>query len=160
MQLDCPVNRDQIFYCFPGLKADPNFKVTSSVDSNYNCIAWASLRSDVWFEAAPGVPFICDGVSYDWPFGAINDPSIDGLIDLFVKQGYEQCDGWEQEKNFRKVALYWDGILNYTHAARQLRDGFWTSKLGTSFDIQHGNPFYIEGPLYGKVHSFMRKSNV
>jgi hypothetical protein len=40
------------------------------------------------------------------------------------------------EPGFLKVALYGTG-LTYTHAARQLADGKWTSKLGKGEDIEH-----------------------
>ena len=45
-----------------------------------------------------------------------------------------------------------------THAARQLSSGFWTSKLGEAYDIQHGTPQSIEGGIYGCVYCYMKKA--
>jgi hypothetical protein len=44
-----------------------------------------------------------------------------------------------------------------THAARQLSNGCWTSKLGKLNDIQHGTPESIEGTEYGIVYCFMKR---
>lgn len=62
----------------------------------------------------------------------------------------------EDENGYTKIALYAiDGEI--THAARQLDNGLWTSKLGPLNDIQHGNPEVIEGGFYGKVAVYMKK---
>ena len=43
-----------------------------------------------------------------------------------------------------------------THAARQLPDGSWTSKLGQNIDVQH-TIFSIQDGDYGSVAVFMRR---
>ena len=55
----------------------------------------------------------------------------------------------------KKIAIYQSGGLP-THAARQLPDGQWTSKLGRNIDISHTLPG-LEGPEYGQVAVFMRR---
>jgi len=47
--------------------------------------------------------------------------------------------------------------MMYTHAARQLPDGKWTSKLGQLEDITHGTTDVIEGGDYGEVVQFMKR---
>ncbi|MCG8587287.1 MAG: hypothetical protein MI757_21490 [Pirellulales bacterium] len=45
----------------------------------------------------------------------------------------------------------------YTHAARQLPDGRWTSKLGKAEDIEHDSANDVAGGLYGEVVEFMKR---
>ena len=59
------------------------------------------------------------------------------------------------EPGFEKVALHGD-IFFYSHAARQLPDGKWTSKLGKDQDIEHDTPFDVAGGLYGEVVQIMK----
>src|ERR1700685_3822369 len=40
---------------------------------------------------------------------------------------------------------------NWTHAVRQLLDGWWTSKLGQGADIIHRSPQALAGKAYGQV---------
>lgn len=61
---------------------------------------------------------------------------MDCLIDAFKTKGYELFNSWEHEDGKQKVALYVkEGTRHWTHAARELRSGFWTSKLGQGNDI-------------------------
>ena len=60
------------------------------------------------------------------------------------------------EAGYVKVALYAkDG--KWTHAARQLESGRWTSKLGIYEDIEHAAPQDLCGDLYGQIHNVMRR---
>jgi hypothetical protein len=56
-----------------------------------------------------------------------------------------------------KIAIYvkQDGYT-VTHAARQRKNGLWTSKLGRSVDIQHTTPESIESDVYGTVAVYMK----
>ncbi|MFM7428637.1 MAG: hypothetical protein ACKO1F_01925 [Flammeovirgaceae bacterium] len=57
-----------------------------------------------------------------------------------------------------KVALYGkDG--KWTHAARQLVSGKWTSKMGSCEDIEHLTPLVLEGEGYGYVFQVMKRPN-
>lgn len=47
--------------------------------------------------------------------------------------------------------------MMYTHAARQLPNGLWTSKLGQLEDITHATPQVIAGSDYGEVMQFMKR---
>ena len=139
---------------FPKLLADPAFKRTSKETPEYNCISWAMVCSDRWTQCPAGTR-VYDGVSW-WPPEALNGSDISCLIDAFKKMGHEVCPTCDLEDGYRKVALYCDADGHWTHAARLLHTGYWTSKLGAWIDIQHGDPYSIEGPAYGRVYCFMR----
>jgi len=75
---------------------------------------------------------------------------------MFESLGYVPCEGSQLEPGFEKVALYAAGMF-YTHAARQLPNGLWTSKLGKAEDIEHDAPDDLAGGLYGEVVQIMRR---
>ena len=98
-----------------------------------------------------------DGIVYWWPEGVENSPYIDAYMNAFRLKGYEACENWQHEDAYEKIALYIDGEHKCTHAAREKRNGKWTSKLGQANDISHNNPYSIEGIYYGKVACFMKR---
>ena len=147
MSLNTEENRKRIITLFPGLATDNQFVVTSPIDKKYNCIAYAANKTDKWWW-----PAIEDGVY--WPLDN-HDMLFPNLILAFETIGYRVCETWEFEEKYKKIALYIDEDGEFTHAARQMRSGVWTSKLGEVFDIFHGNPYTIEGDAYGKVGAFM-----
>ncbi len=147
---------EKLKQAFPGLETDKDFKLTSDPDPNYNCIAWAYQKDGQWMQP-PGGQVWFDGVTF-WPEGTTKTMHISSLVGAFQTKGYETCTSEAVEKGFMKVALYWDeNSQKWTHAARQHRDGTWTSKLGCANDIQHGTPHTIEGKLYGKVFCVMKR---
>ena len=147
---------------FPGLATDPKFKITSPVDYNYNCLAWAyQMFNDRWmwppiddngelFQPVDGYPW--------WPENVGVGLDIQFLVEAFAKKGFEMCDKWEHEEGFVKVALYYDPTnMKMTHAARESRQfKCWMSKMGQHHDIHHSSPYTIEGKWYGKVYCIMR----
>ena len=75
-----------------------------------------------------------------------NESLIDSVVELFLAAGYELCGDGSLEDRYEKIAIYAkDG--EPTHAARQLGDGRWTSKLGKYEDIEHDSldALYGEG---------------
>jgi len=130
---------------FPGL-TDDNHRVSSPRDFRYNCIAWSAGDTTHWWQ--PGVY---------WPVAATRDDhGIGALEEAFRSLGYEDCPDDRLEPGFEKVALYGSGFM-YTHAARQLPSGKWTSKLGKAEDIEHHTPDDVSGGVYGEVVQFMRR---
>lgn len=127
---------------FPRLDAS-NHRDTSPPDRRYNCVAWAAEDNQHWWE--PGAYW----TPADWPS---DDHGIGALERAFLTLGYEDC-GLDSslEPGFLKVALYATGSFLYTHAARQLPTGKWTSKLGRGVDIEHDTPDVVAGGLYGEV---------
>ena len=84
---------------------------------------------------------------------------VERFVDAFRLKGYEKCSTPDFEEGYRKIALYiTPGTTKCTHVARQLSSGFWTSKLGEAYDIQHGTPQSIEGGIYGCVYCYMKKA--
>ena len=119
--------------------------VTSAVTDQYNCIAWAIGDTYHWWTYLPG---------YRW--GTRRGPEVEALLELFAGMGFEVCESSNLEDGYEKVAIFAkDG--EWSHAARQLPDGMWTSKLGVYQDITHPTLEVLCGGLYGKVHSIMRK---
>lgn len=146
----------QIIEEFPGLAHDPDFKITSPIDTNYNCIAWAVHYNNRWMWPGGVGTKICDGFQF-WPDGIEDSVDVAAFIKAFAQLGYELCESADFEKGYRKIALYvTPNTTECTHAARQLSNGKWTSKLGKSHDIQHGSPYSLEGNWYGKVYCIMK----
>lgn len=54
------------------------------------------------------------------------------------------------------MAIYGD-VYKYTHAARQLSNGLWTSKIGQLDDIEYKTPDDLTGSDYGRVIKVMRR---
>ena len=131
---------------FPRL-TDGNHRVTSPSNSDYNCVAWAADDTMNWWQ--PGV---------FWPIQAgLEDFGIATLQAALVFLGYVPCPDGSEETGFEKVALYATGVF-YTHAARQLPNGNWTSKLGREEDIEHDAPEDVGGGIYGEPTVFMKRA--
>jgi hypothetical protein len=129
---------------FPNL-ATTEFQITSPPDRQYNCIAWAAGdTSQNWWP----------GRSY-WPPGIPAEETVDAFILAFQTLGYTPCADGGLEEEYEKVALY--ALAGAPkHAARQLPNGKWSSKLGAAVDVEH----VLEGvcgDLYGTVVQFMKR---
>jgi hypothetical protein len=130
---------------FPRLSAT-NHRATSPATPEYNCVAWAAGDTQHWWQ--PGVY---------WPLPvAMDDFGIEGLVRAFQQLGFEECSLAIPETGWEKVALYGSKAM-YTHAARQLSSGRWTSKLGRDIDIEHDSADDVAGGVYGEVLRLMRR---
>lgn len=69
----------------------------------------------------------------------MNAFDLDTLQQAFAALDYEICPDGGLETDFEKVVLYGTALF-YTHVARQLPNGKWTSKLGRAEDIEHDTP--------------------
>jgi hypothetical protein len=78
---------------------------------------------------------------------------------MMQSQGFAVCEAGDAETGFEKVALYATSTF-YTHAARQLPGGKWTSKLGRAEDIEHDSADDLAGGVYGSVVLFMKRKVV
>jgi len=99
------------------------------------------------------------GIGY-WPKNVPRKPVLDAFFKAFSSQGYEPCGDGTLEPGFEKVALYGissNGQVIPTHAARQLQNGKWTSKIGNCEDIQHDAVGDLDGPIYGATAAYMRR---
>lgn len=129
---------------------------TSPETTAYNCIAWAAGDIRRWWWPDP---FFL----YYWPPGIPRQETTDAFIALYESLGYEVCQNSDYEDGYEKIALYVSGLGKPTHAARQLPNGSWTSKLGRSFDVEHDLPEEVarlgSNPLfhYGIVAVVLRR---
>lgn len=133
---------------FPNTNQEP-FVQTSHVDVNYNCIAWAASDNTRWYEPDPFG-------NYYWPDGVSREYTIEAYINLYESLGYSRCDTGEFEDGYTKVAVFASGSWP-THAARQLQNGNWTSKLGKNIDVEH-SIYGIQDGLYGQVVQFLKRA--
>jgi hypothetical protein len=125
-------------HSFPNLLPG-SYQVTSPPSLDYNRIAWAAGDDQRWWWP--------DDDSH-WP-GDRRDRSASAFCQSYGTLGYVPTDNSSLEPGLEKIALYADRG-RVTHAARQLANGRWTSKLGMDVDIEHDLPG-LEGPVYGKV---------
>lgn len=135
--------------CFPHL-VGTNYQVTSPETPNYNCIAWAARDELHWWQPDPFY-------QYFWPEGVARSYELAAYLEAFSRLGYEPCGNADLEDGFEKVAVYRGRDGFPSHMARQLLDGRWTSKLGTSFDIVHSGVGDVEGKDYGQVWCVLRR---
>lgn len=113
----------------------------------YNCVAYAAGDTSQ--------PWSDEPEDY-WPPEVARNPSITGLENLFRWLGFKKCRGSRLEADYHKVALYASKGL-WTHAALQMPNGRWRSKLGNGVLIEHRTPLSLTGDLYGNVYLYMRK---
>lgn len=135
---------------FPNLRTSP-YEVTSAQTPVYNCIAWAAGDESQWWWPASG-----RRKRGYWPEGVPREPTVAAFQLAYGTLGYEPCADDSLEEGYEKIAIYVgpDGLV--THAARQVSDGQWTSKLGELNDIRH-SLIGLEGKHYGNVEYFMRR---
>ena len=140
-------NQSQLFEAFPNLNSSNCF-ITSPRNEHYNCIAWAAKSTSEWWWPAKGC---------FWPSSVPRQNTVAAYISVFATLGYEKCQNGDLEKDYEKVAIFvQDGTPK--HMARQLENGWWTSKLGALEDIVHRTVGDVSGSLYGIPVQFMRRA--
>lgn len=146
-------NAQELFQ-HPNLVKD-GYRVTSPRDKRYNCAAWAAgdEHTEKWWE--PQEPLNKRG--YFWPEGITPSLQLDSYVQVFKTFGFSECDNGDLEEGFEKIAIYEDAEGDFSHAARQLQTGKWTSKLGPNEDIEHATPYGISGGLYGVFAKFLKR---
>ncbi len=128
-----------------------NHEVTSPRDAGYNCIAHAIGSTETWW-APGGYP------GSDWPAEIDQSDSVEAWRQFFALHGFEPCDSADPEQRVEKVAVY-AAAGEGTHAARQLPNGRWSSKLGALQDIEH-DLSALEDSRYGSVALVMSRPTV
>lgn len=130
------------------------WRETSKPTPDYNCIAWVLKVTDRWL----------------WPWGDWEGPrpkpdvvTAEEFIAVFELFGFERCATEIFEAGYEKIALYVRSG-EPEHAARQLPDGRWTSKLGAGIDIVHDalSDFPTKAPYgpctaYGGAEYFVKR---
>jgi len=136
---------------FPNLKKT-HYKITSPETVEYNCIAWAAGEMDCWWWP--------DSMETKfWPIEVKREDTLESFVKAFETLSYSVCKSPAYENGFEKIAIYSDNNGKPTHAARQLNSGFWTSKLGSSFDIEHGFEGVSDSDAYGEISVIMKRPN-
>ena len=139
---------NEIEASFPKLRRS-TYRVTSPRTREYNCIAWAATDVSRWWwpddDPSDDVPY--------WPPGVAREETLPAFRAAFASLGYVPC---ATEEGFEKVALFTDAARVPTHAARQLANEHWTSKLGFLEDIEH-KLHDLEGATYGVVTQILRR---
>jgi hypothetical protein len=125
------------------------FCATSPPTWSYNCIAWACGDNSKWYWPDSSE------ISY-WPDEVPRQVTIEAFIKLFERLDYFLAQNGEMEIGFEKIAIFVDEDSKPTHAARQLDNGLWTSKLGPNHDISH-SIFSMSNGVYGNVSVFMKR---
>ncbi len=142
---------------FPRLKYDKKFKVTSNINYNYNCIAWAMRLGDRWVD-----PALTAGHWWPLPITPMSGHYLE-LVKAFEAVKFSKCNNSNKEFWYDKVALYVHPHTGYwTHAARVLSPDEYHSKLGDGWDIHHGSGNVMHNPLnmkstYGKEFQIMKR---
>lgn len=137
---------DRVLSVFPNLDRQ-KLQITSPETNKYNCIAWAAGDIERWWWP--------DAFGYGyWPISKRVE-SLLGFQLAFQSLGFQDCSDAELEGQFEKIALFCKGT-DPLHAARQLKNGLWTSKLGNGFDVSHDLEG-LQGKSYGNVACIMRR---
>lgn len=136
---------EKIISWFPDLSHN-YFRVTSPCDGDYNCIAWAAGENDRWWW--PQTAY--------WPDNVPEEITLAAFISAYQTLGYELCDNDRLDPGFNKVAIYLFDNGRPSHAARQLANGNWTSKLGNGWDIEHTLEGLV-GQEYGHVRQILKR---
>jgi hypothetical protein len=140
----------QLAELFPSLLAN-DYPTTSDPTDKYNCIAWAAGSNTAWWEPADA------GCGYYWPTDIPQDYDAECTAILFEKLGFVRCGlDATPEDGYEKVAIYADNG-EAMHAARQRKNGRWTSKLGKHQDIEHSAPDSLVGIEYGQVYLVLKR---
>jgi hypothetical protein len=132
---------------FPGLRGQA-YQIKSPRDLKYNCIAFAAGDIHNWWW-----PDLAEEDT--WPAGVARAETVEAFRDAFATLGYVVCDDDRLESGYEKVALF--ALAGAPkHAARQLLNGRWTSKLGPREDIEHAL-HDLTGMVYGSVVLLMKR---
>lgn len=131
---------------FPNLV---DYDITSEPTPDYNCIAWAAGETErVWW------PHRDSNDGY-WPEGVPRSTSLKAFEAAYATLGYVRCDAPILEDGVEKVAIF-ASAGKCTHAALQLPNGRWTSKMGADHDIEH-ELTQMSGGFYGNIVRYMKR---
>jgi hypothetical protein len=151
MTIDYPPSyKRELENVFPGL-ANGEYKITSHETPQYNCIAWS-------FEEDSRFWWPDQYEQYYWPSHIPRLETLEIFIRAYQDIGYNPCFNEKFEPGFQKVAIFVNNKGVPTHAARQLPNGNWTSKLGSGVDIEHElERVGGQNTLYGNVAQILKR---
>jgi hypothetical protein len=132
---------------FPNLRTT-GYAIKSPQDSTCNCIAWAANETDRWWWPNP---------FYYWPNGVPRMETLEAFALAYATLGFTPCEDATLELGYEKIVIYVNSEGVPTHAARQLPNGRWTSKLGKYEDIEHVETSGLDSPVYGSVAIVLKR---
>jgi hypothetical protein len=135
---------------FPLLRIGQNYSIDSAETLEYNCLAWTVYSTVHSWDPEE----VCGGY---WPPGVPKQNTVATWVAALQTQMYATCEDGKREQGFEKVAIFANADGEPTHAARQLQDGRWTSKLGDGHDITHADLVCLEGNYYGSVVQYLKR---
>ena len=138
---------DILAQAFPRLTSE-GFEIVGQPSGRYNCIAYAAGDASEWW----GV----EEEDYYWPDYATRSDSIESLVEVFAGLGFRQCQDSSLESGYEKVALYEERGM-WMHAALQIPNGHWRSKMGGGPIIEHLSPESLSDGMYGSASVYMRR---
>jgi hypothetical protein len=119
------------------VKSEETPVIRSHIVPSYNCIAFAAGDTTRWWEPD-------QAGQYFWPSHIPREYTVERCVEVFEWLGYEKCANATPESGFEKVSVYYTPVGNPwiprgspTHAALQMDNGIWKSKLGPWEDIEH-----------------------
>ena len=136
-----------LIHWFPNLTTE-NFETVAPPSDDYNCIAYAANDTGKRWDYHLG--------RY-WPPWATRSSSMQSLKEVFAGLQYEECNDGNHEAGYQKLALYEAGGAAQ-HAAVQMPNGRWRSKMGPGPVIEHDSPESLSGGMYGEPTVFMRRA--
>ena len=92
-----------------------------------------------------------------WPPQIPLEDTLDNYIGAFETIRFSRSTNASLALNLEKIAIFRDNYGSFMHAARQLANGNWTSKLGVHEDIEHGSLAALEDEDYGYVCLIMQR---
>ncbi|MBO1347553.1 MAG: hypothetical protein EBE86_009225 [Hormoscilla sp. GUM202] len=102
-----------------------------------------------WWQPTPSDEFY-------WVEGVPRSETLSAYIQAYQTLGYTSCESEVLEIGYEKIALYVDDRGVPVHAAKQLPNVKWSSKLGWLEDIEHELEGLI-GERYGKVGQILKR---
>ena len=146
-------------HLFHGLALD-GYSAESDANGDYNCFAWAASISHRRWGPYKKLP-----PGWDWPDKVPREMTIPAFVQAYKTLGYKTCGlDFSLESRCEKIVIYANALDEPQHAARQLADGNWTSKMGfDGRDIHHNSPAgVVDVPTmrhsrYGKVVVCMKR---
>jgi hypothetical protein len=133
---------------YPNLHGD--YIETSPATGTYNCAAFAVGDDQNWWDPLPPN-------TYFWPKGVVRNYSVEAYVAAFETRGFSRCQDSSLDPKLEKIAIYANQWGFFEHAARQLPDGRWTSKMAEDEDIIHDDLQSLTGEHAGTPVYFMSR---
>lgn len=123
------------------------YTVTDEASMRYNCFAWSIHRIDCWLDPDPEMQKAGENC---WPSEIPREYTLEAFIQAYATFGFTPCDNYELEDGFEKVVIYGNSSTP-EHAARQLPNGRWSSKIGEYEVIEHDLNAFDGGKYFRNI---------